>query len=311
MSIAPGLTFESRTLVITGAGRGIGRGYAHAFAERGAHVVVNDVDADAAHAVVDEIAAAGGSALAAIGDAAEPETSRSIVSQAVGRFGSLDGVIINASINARRKSFADLSDDDLQAMLSVNVFGPWRLLQAAWPHLSGSGRGRVLLTTSQAALYGMPFLTEYALAKGALLGLTRALALEGARLGVKVNAIAPAAATRLTEETVADPEALALLRALQPPELVAPLAVVLMSDGCPVTGEIYLSGAGHAARAFIAETQGLTLPPADFTAETLGARWDDIRDEHGYRVPRDVSQTGDLVQKAEIFQRLNALGLIS
>lgn len=310
MNHAPGLTFEGRALLITGAGRGVGRGYAHAFAERGAHVVVNDVDVEAANAVVEEIAAAGGSALAANGDAADPETARSIVAHTVGCFGSLNGVIINASINAKRKPFPDLSDDDLQAMLSVNVLGPWRLLQAAWPHLVASERGRVLLTTSQAALYGMPLLTEYALAKGALLGLTRALAHEGARVGVGVNAIAPAAATRMTEETVADPHALSLLRALQPPDLVAPLAVVLMSDGCPVTGEIFLSGGAHAARAFVAETRGVTLPPAEFTAENLRARWDDVRDEDGYRAPRDVSETGDLAQKAEILQRLTELGLI-
>jgi NAD(P)-dependent dehydrogenase (short-subunit alcohol dehydrogenase family) len=308
--MSAGLDFKGRTLLITGAGRGVGRGYAHAFAERGAQVVVNDIDADAAQTVVEEIVTAGGSALAIPGDAAAPETAAVIVSRTVERFGSLDGVIINASINAKRKAFTDLSDDELGAMLSVNVLGPWRLLQAAWPHLAASGRGRVLLTTSQAALYGMPLFTEYALAKGALLGLTRALALEGDRQGVKVNAIAPAAATRMTEETVADPQALDLLRALQPPDLVAPLAVVLMSDGCPVTGEIYLSGGAHAARAFIAETQGLTLPPADYTAETLLARWDDIRDETGYRVPRNVAETGDLAQKAEILQRLTELGLI-
>ena len=310
MNDAPDLTFKARTLVITGAGRGVGRGYARAFAERGAQVVVNDIDAEAAHAVVAEVTAAGGSALAAHGDAADPDTAVCIVAQAVGCFGSLDGVIINASINAKRKPFPELSDDDLQAMLSVNLLGPWRLLQAAWPHLAAAGRGRVLLTTSQAALYGMPLLTEYALAKGALLGLTRALAHEGARSGVSVNAIAPAAATRMTEETVADPHALSLLRALQPPDLVAPLAVVLMSDGCPVTGEIFLSGGGHAARAFIAETRGVTLAPAEFTAENLRARWDDVRDEGGYRVPRDVSETGDLAQKAEILQRLTELGLI-
>ena len=307
MKHGPSLTFAGFTLVITGAGRGIGRGYAHAFAQRGAHVVVNDVDADAANAVVEEIAAIGTSALAVIGDAAEPETARSIVAQAIEFAGSLDGVIVNASINARRKSFADLGDDDLQSMLSANVFGPWRLLQAAWPHLAASGRGRVLLTTSQAALYGMPHLTEYALAKGALLGLTRALAHQGARLGIRVNAIAPAAATRITEETIADPGVLALLRELQPPELVAPLAVVLMSDAWAVTGEIFLSGGAHAARAFIAETKGVTLPPADFTAENLLARWDEVRDETGYRVPRDVSETGDLAQKAKILERLKAV----
>lgn len=305
------LTFEGRCVVITGAGRGIGRAYALELGERGAAVVVNDVDAGVAISVAAEIEASGGLALPFACDVAERAACDAMLAVAFEAFGGIDAVIANASINSKRKPFPDLTLSDLQAMLAVNVFGAWSLLQAAWPHLTKSKRGRVLLTTSQAALYGMPMLAEYALAKGAVIGLTRALAQEGRALGIKVNAIAPAAATRLTEETIQDESALKMLRELQPPALVAPAAATLVHDDCPVSGEIFVVGGAHAGRVFIGETVGLTLPPTEFTAETLAARVAEIRDERGYRVPRDISETGDPAQKAEIFARLRALGVVS
>jgi hypothetical protein len=305
------LDFTGRCIVITGAGRGIGRGYALELARRGAQVVVNDISAEPAHAVADEITAAGGAALALAADLTEPEAGDAIVAETIAHFGGLDGVIANASINGKRKSFAELAVTDLEDMLAVNVFGAWRLLQAAWPHLAASGRGRILLTTSQAGLYGMPYLAEYALAKAALIGLMRTLALEGAALGVKANAIAPAAATRMTEETVSDPVALDMLRAMQPPHLVAPVAALLVHDSCPVSGEICLAGGGHVGRAFIGETQGITLPAGQFTAEAVQTHFDVVRAEAGYRVPRDISETGDLAQKAELMRLLRASGVVS
>jgi NAD(P)-dependent dehydrogenase (short-subunit alcohol dehydrogenase family) len=226
-------------------------------------------------------------------------------------FGGVDAVIANASINSKRQPFVDLTPGDLQAMLDVNVLGAWSLLQAAWPYLTAQRRGRVLLTTSQAALFGMATLAEYALAKAAIIGLMRTLAHEGASAGVKVNAIAPAAATRITEETVKDERALELLRELQPPALVAPAAALLVHDLCPANGEIFVVGGAHAGRVFIGETQGLTLTQSEFTAEALLAHFGVLCDETGYRTPRDISETGDIAQKAEILQRLRALGLIS
>jgi NAD(P)-dependent dehydrogenase (short-subunit alcohol dehydrogenase family) len=234
-----------------------------------------------------------------------------MIAAACDAFGGVDAVIVNASINSKRKPFPNLTHADLQAMLAVNVFGAWSLLQAAWPHLSSSGQGRVLLTTSQAALYGMPMLCEYAVAKGAMIGLMRTLAQEGRALGIKVNAIAPAAATRLTEETVKDERTLAMLRELQPPALVAPAAALLVHASCPVSGEIFVVGGAHAGRVFIGETTGVTLAAEEFTAEALSARFAEVCDESGYRVPRDISETGDPAQKAEIFNRMRAAGLVS
>jgi NAD(P)-dependent dehydrogenase (short-subunit alcohol dehydrogenase family) len=305
------LSFSHRCVIVTGAGRGIGRAYAIELARRGAAVVVNDISAEPAHDVVDEIIAAGGSACAVASDTADAAACRDLVAAAQATFGGVDAVIVNASINSKRKPFLDLTLDDLRAMIDVNVFGAWCLLQAAWRPLGARRRGRVLLTTSQAALYGMPMLAEYAVAKGALIGLMRTLAHEGVSAGVKVNAIAPAAATRLTEETIRDERALEMLRALQPPAIVAPMASVLVHDDCPVSGEIFVVGGGHAGRVFIGETSGVTLPHAEFTAETALCQFDAICDETDYRVPRDISETGDPAQKAEVFARLRALGLVS
>jgi len=298
-------------VVITGAGRGIGRGYAIELARRGAFVVVNDISPEPAHAVVKEIEAQGGAAAAVVADIAEPEQCSVLIARASETFGAVDAVIANASINSKLKPFPELTIADLRAMLDVNVVGVWALLQAAWPLLSAHGRGRFHLTTAQAALYGRPMRAEHAVAKAAMIGLMRTLAHEGAPRGIKVNAVAPAAATRITEETIKDERALEMLRDLQPPALVAPLAAVLVHESCPVSGEIFVAGGAHVGRVFIGETRGVTLPQPDFTAEAVSKRLDAVCEEAGYRVPRDISETGDPAQKAELFARLRALGLVS
>jgi NAD(P)-dependent dehydrogenase (short-subunit alcohol dehydrogenase family) len=304
------LSFVDRTIIITGAGRGIGRAYALELGRRGAAVLVNDISLECAQSVAAEIVDAGGAAQASQADVTSAEACGELVEAARRAFGGVDAVIANASINSARKSFTAISLAELQAMLSVNIVGAWSLLQAAWPLLVKTGRGRVLLTTSQAALYGMPMLSEYALAKGAMIGLMRTLAHEGEPNGVKVNAIAPAAATRMTEETVKDERALTLLRDLQPPERVAPAAALLVHDTCPVSGEIFLAGGGHMARVFIGETRGVTLPADQLRTEVLAERFPVICSEDGYRVPRNISETGNPDQKAEIFARLRALGIV-
>ncbi|HVY86788.1 MAG TPA: SDR family oxidoreductase [Caulobacterales bacterium] len=298
-------------MVITGAGRGIGRAYALELSRRGARVVVNDVSEGPACSVVDEIASSGGAAIPVVADVTDQAACADLILRATNAFGAIDALICNASINSKRKPFTALTVADLRAMLDVNVLGAWMLLQAAWPHLSAHARGRILITTSQAGLYGMPQLAEYAVAKAALVGLVRTLAHEGAPAGVKVNAIAPAAVTRLTEETVKDERVLAMLRELQPPELVAPVAALLVHDACPFSGEMFVAGGAHMGRVFIGETKGVTLPKAEFTSEALFDRLESVCDEAGYKTPRDISETGDAKQKSEIFRRLRELGLVS
>lgn len=304
------LRFDDRTIIITGAGRGVGRAYALELARRGANVIVNNRSEEPARETAAAIEAAGGACAVCVADVSDPASGEAMTKAALEHFGGLDAVIANASINAKCRRFPELTLDDLDEMLGVNVRAAFYLLQAAWPHLEASGRGRVLLTTSQAALYGMPDRAEYAAAKGAVIGMTRALALEGEAAGIKVNAIAPSASTRMSKESLKDAEVIALLDELQPPELVAPAVTVFVHETCPVSGEIYVAGAGHIGRAFMAETQGLTLAPDAFTAEAVAERLNDIRDETGHKTPRDVSETGDPALKAHVMDRLHELGII-
>ena len=290
--------FDGRVAVVTGAGRGIGRAYARLLGDLGARVVVNDLgvstggdgaDAHPASRVADEIVAAGGAAMADTSDVASEAGAQALVDAAVEQYGRLDVLVNNAGI-IRWAGMPDVDGDNLARHLAVHVGGSFNTTRAAWPHLVEQGYGRIVMTTS-AGVFGLATNTSYATAKGAVIGLTRSVALAGAAHGIKVNLIAPAALTRMAgpraevEEAQAAPGSGA---AAMSPDLVAPMVAFLAHEDCPVSGEIYAAGAGRFARVFIASTPGYVHPTPAPTIGDVARNWAAINDETGYYVPTDL-----------------------
>ena len=280
------LRFDGRVVVVTGAGRGLGRAYARLLASRGARVVVNDLggsmdgagsDPGPAREVAAEIAELGGAAVADASDVSTADGGEAVVATALAAFGRIDALITNAGI-MRWSPFPDVAEQDLQDHLAVHVGGSFHPVRAAWPHLVEQGYGRIVMTTST-GLLGLPGNTAYATAKGAVLGLARSLALAGRDLGLKVNLLAPAATTRMAAGA-RGPEL--------PAEAVAPMAAFLAHEDCPVTGEILTAGGGRFGRLFLASTEGHAVEGAEPTIESVASHWSEITDEAGYSVPRDL-----------------------
>jgi NAD(P)-dependent dehydrogenase (short-subunit alcohol dehydrogenase family) len=279
--------FDGRVAVVTGAGRGIGRAYARLLAGRGATVVVNDLggsiegtgaDATPAEAVVSEIIAAGGAALADTHDVSAAAGAQAVVDAAVTNFGRIDVLINNAGI-IRWAGFPEADEDDLARHLAVHTVGSFNTARAAWAHMVEQGYGRIVMTTSS-GIFGLPNNTSYATAKAAVVGLARSLATAGVKHGMKVNLVAPAAMTRMAGGSD-DTGAMA-------PELVAPLVAYLAHEECPVNGEIYAAGAGRFSRIFIASTPGYVHRGPDVTVEDVAEHWESINDDTGYSVPPDL-----------------------
>jgi NAD(P)-dependent dehydrogenase (short-subunit alcohol dehydrogenase family) len=255
-------------------------------------VVVNDlggsIDGVGANAkpatdVVGEIVAAGGTAIVDDHDVSTTEGADALVAAAVDAFGRLDIVVNNAGI-MRWASLPDLGLDDLEQHLAVHVAGSFNTARAAWPHMASQKYGRIVMTTS-AGLFGLANNTAYATAKGGVVGLTRSLAIAGAAHGIKVNALAPAAWTRMA----GDPARAGDMPVTMAPELVAPMAAFLAHEDCPVSGEVYTAGAGRFARLFIASTEGYVSATAAPTVEDIADHWATINDEAGYAVPADLN----------------------
>jgi NAD(P)-dependent dehydrogenase (short-subunit alcohol dehydrogenase family) len=279
-------SFEGRVAVVTGAGRGIGRAHALLLAARGARVVVNDLGAavdgdgsssDVAAAVVGEIAERGGLAVADASDVSTVHGADALIGVAVSEFGRIDIVVNNAGI-IRWGALPDVDVENIDAHLAVHVGGSFNTARAAWPHFVEQGYGRVVMTTS-AGVFGLPNNTGYATAKGGVIGLTRSLARAGEPCGIKVNALAPAAATRMGGDTSV---------AEMAPEHVAPMAAFLAHEDCPVNGEIYVAGFGRFARVFLAETEGYVAEGGPPTIEDVAEHWATINDESDYFVPTDL-----------------------
>lgn len=275
------VTFEGHVVVVTGAGKGLGRAYARYLAANGARVVVNNrshagEETASADRVVAEIRDAGGEAVADYSEITAAGSGERLLALALDTWGRLDAHIANAGVSEGR-SFHKQSPEEFRQNFEVNLYGTVNVLHPLYRHLYRQGGGAVLLSTSVAGLYGEHGLPAYSASKAALIGLTHALAHEGAGHGVRVNAIAPYAATQMTEAHL--PES---LRRRMSPDKVAPVAAWLVSDACPMNGEIVISGGGRIARARMMETAGRSMAGEGAAAAgaALSALGDAPFDEH-------------------------------
>lgn len=249
--------FDGRSVLVTGAGRGLGRSHAIALAARGAAVLVNDMDTAAAESVAAEILAGGGQALANDDPVDDPAAAARMVAVAVEAFGGLHAVVNNAGF-LRDRTFLKMSIEDIDAIVRVHLLGACYVTHAAWPRLCGQRYGRVVLTTSTSGLYGVFGQANYGAAKLGLVGLMNALRLEGDRCGVKVNTIAPLGASRLAD-TAFPPKALSKMD----PAWVSGVVAYLTSEVCRESGLLLHVGAGRLSRAAIAESDGLAFAALD------------------------------------------------
>ena len=273
-----GIDFTGRVAIVTGAGGGLGREHALALAARGAKVLVNDVGGGAAQAVVDEICAAGGQALANGASVTDFVAVQAMVQQAIDAWGRVDVLVNNAGI-LRDKSFSKMDVDDFRLVLEVHLMGAVHCCKAVWPQMQAQEYGRIAMTTSSTGLYGNFGQSNYGAAKLAQVGLMQTLALEGAKHNIRVNALAPTAHTRMTEGVL--PEA--MLAALKPGAVV-PALLVLAHEDAP-TRTILCAGAGSFEAAHITLTQGLYLGAGADVPEQLAARLAQVTDRQGEQVP--------------------------
>jgi len=288
------IDFTGRVAIVTGAGGGVGRLHALGLAERGAKVVVNDLggavdgsggSVSAAQKVVEEIRAKGGQAIASGASVADFDAVQAMVAQTVEQWGRVDILVNNAGI-LRDKTFAKMELADFRLVLEVHLMGAVHLIKAAWPHMAAQNYGRVLVTTSSTGLYGNFGQTNYGAAKLALVGLMQTLGLEGARHDIRVNALAPTAATRMTAGLL-PPDALAALS----PEAVVPAMLVLVSEAAP-NRTILCAGGGTYEAAHITLTRGLHLGLTPDTPERLLAALAQVTDGSGETVPDNGSEQG-------------------
>ena len=299
------IRFDGRVAVVTGAGGGLGRQHALALAARGAKVVVNDLGGtldgsggtpSAALAVVEEIRAAGGVAMASGASVTDAQAVQAMVDEAMRAWGRIDILVNNAGI-LRDKSFTKMTLDDFRIVVEVHLMGAVNCCKAVWDLMRAQNHGRIVMTTSSSGLYGNFGQSNYGAAKMALVGLMQTLAIEGAKNNIRVNCLAPTAATRMTENLM--PEA--VLKLLQP-EAVTPGLLALVADDAP-TRTILCAGAGAFERAHITLTPGVFVGlPAD-AAEQVAARLDELSSRDGDSVP----ESGNAQGTAEIAKAMRAL----
>ena len=269
------IDFSGQVAIVTGAGSGLGRAHAIGLARRGAHVVVNDLGppegSEAGRAVVDEIRREGGSAIAYGADVASWSQVQDMAATAIETWGKVDILVANAGI-LRDRSFAKMELDDFRKVVDVHLMGSVHCAKAVWDGMKAQGYGRIVFTTSASGIYGNFGQANYGAAKAGLVGLMNVLHLEGAKYGIRVNAVAPSAATAMTRGLFPE-EAIELLQ----PEGVTPGVLWLASTQAP-SRMILCAGGGVFARAVIAETEGIFLPPDQWSAEAVAAHFDAIVD---------------------------------
>jgi NAD(P)-dependent dehydrogenase (short-subunit alcohol dehydrogenase family) len=294
------LRFDGRVAIVTGAGGGLGRSHALALASRGAHVLVNDLggaldgsgsSASAAQRVVDEIVDLGGSAAPNHDSVATAQGGEAIVRAALDAFGRVDVLINNAGI-LRDKAFHKMDATLIDQVIDVHLKGALYVSRPAFQLMREQGYGRIVNTSSASGLFGNFGQANYGAAKAGLAGLTRVLAIEGAEHGIRVNAIAPIALTRMTEGILGD------LASRVAPETVSPLVAFLAHEECSVNGNIYSVAGGRVARIFVAETNGVVLK--DNTPEAIQAQLTQIdeMDVTRYHEPSSLDSETMIIAKA-------------
>ena len=271
---------QNRVIVVTGAGGGLGREYALLLAASGAKVVVNDLGGSRdgtgsssamADEVVAEIREAGGQAVANYNSVATEDGAQAVVGTALDTFGAIHGVVNNAGI-LRDSTFHKMTTDQWNAVLQVHLFGSYHVTRAAWPHFRAQGYGRVVMATSTSGLYGNFGQANYGVAKLGLVGLMNTLAIEGKKHNILANAVAPMAATRMTQDA-APAEVLKNLPAAH----VAPIVAYLLTDECTDTGTVLVVGGGQVYRVQLFQSKGVTFAEVPSIAQ-VAARWTEIID---------------------------------
>jgi NAD(P)-dependent dehydrogenase (short-subunit alcohol dehydrogenase family) len=273
-----GIDLTGRVAIVTGAGGGLGRSHALALARHGARVVVNDLASTACDAVAEEIHAAGGEALPWTCSVTDRAGVFAMVEGVVEQWGAVDIIVNNAGI-LRDRTFAKMDLDDFALVLDVHLMGSVNLAKAAWPHMREKGYGRVIFTTSSSGLYGNFGQSNYGAAKMALVGLMQTLALEGEKAGIRVNCLAPSAATQMTQGLYSEND----LKGLST-DLVSPGIVALAAENAPKR-TILLAGAGAFEQAHITMTQGVFIGDRPDAADLIEQQWDAIGDRAGEFVP--------------------------
>ena len=299
------IDFAGKVAVVTGAGGGLGRAYALELAQRGARVVVNDLGgardgrdgaaggSDAALTVVEEIRTAGGTAMGNGGDVADFPQMEAMVAQAVAQWGGVHILVNNAGI-LRDKTFAKMSPQDFEAVIRVHLIGSAFATKAVWNVMREQAYGRVLFTTSSSGLGGNFGQANYAAAKMGLVGLAKTLHMEGAKYNIRVNALAPTAGTRMTQDIF--PEA--AYDAFQP-EAVVPAALFLVSEAAP-SNVIVGAGGGVFQSFFVTTSPCVLLPGDDCSVEGFAASW-----------PRIASRAGDRPFHAGFDQAQRAMEVLT
>jgi NAD(P)-dependent dehydrogenase (short-subunit alcohol dehydrogenase family) len=306
------IDFTGQALIVTGAGRGLGRLYAIELARRGAAVVVNDLggsmrgdgaDTSVADGVVEEIERAGGVAVASHDSVDSPEGGEAIVRTAVDRFGRLDAVVSNAGI-FNSVPFEDLSQDDWRRMLSVHLDGGFYLSQPAYGEMKAAGYGRFVFISSSGGMFGQPLEAHYAAAKAGLVGLANVIAIEGAQHGILANTVLPFGFSRMVTETVGDPKALeetGFLKVIQP-DLVVPIVAFLASRACEFSHHNYSACAGRFSRVFVGLGEGwLAEPGSNPSADDIAAHLSEVSAAEPFTVPGSIFE--------EVFAVCEKLGI--
>lgn len=280
------IRLDGRVAIVTGAGGGLGRAHAHLLAARGARVVVNDVGA-AAEQVVQEIVSEGGEAIAAVGSVTDEGFVLQMAADAKQRWGQLDILVNNAGI-LRDKTFAKMNLADFRTVLDVHVMGAVNCTKAVWETMREQRYGRIVMTTSSSGLFGNFGQSNYGAAKMALVGLMQTLGLEGEKYDIKVNCLAPTAATQMMEGVLPEQQ-LRLLR----PEYVSPAMLALVREGAP-TRTILCAGAKGVEAAHISMTQGIHIADEDQMPEVIVSNWDQILDAGNAFIPNNALEQSRL-----------------